>query len=380
MKHFITSLALLSTACGTTSHQSVPTSTAAPPALPHLAQEAWNAPSARNSPPSNVYVFKGVDLFGARGDDRERILRRLTLPVPGTSVDPSQQAFIDRLIESKKRVLEDHAYAFCRFSLGQWLPKHEMYLTVDLIELGDEWRMPFFAAPTGDVPEPEGLFAAWRDYQALLRQLRGEGAVPEYGDGHDSCHALVCHGGFAHPRLAPLEQRFLDDVPRNADTLVRVLREDKDAGKRFSSLMLLPYVSSREWLVRSVLPSVKDPDDGVRNEALRMLGELQNGQPRVLVPLDPLLEALWFPLTSDRNKAGWALVRLLQTEGNVHRQHILERSGAALLTMLGMNSYLEHAPAHDVFTLLAGRDLGEDVGAWSQWLAQQKLTPPAASP
>lgn len=377
MKHLVACLVLLSTACGTTSHQRVaPTPPA--PALPHPALEAQNVPPARNAPPNPLFVFQGVDLFGVRGEARDRVLGRMTLPAPGTSVDSSQQEFIDRLIESKKRVLEDAPYAFARFSLTQWFATHELYLTADLVERGDEWRMPFTAEPTGDVPDPEGLLAAWKDYQTRLQQLRSEGAMPEYGMG--TCQASVCHGGFAHPQLAPLEQRFLEGVPRQAQALVRVLREDKDAAKRFYALMLLPYVSSREWLVSAVLPSVKDPHEGVRNEALRLLGSLQKGQPRVLIPLDAVLEALWFPLTSDRNKAGWALVSLVETEGPVHRQHILERSGAALLAMFGMKSPIEHEPAHNVLTLLAGRELGEDVAAWRQWLAEQKATPPVTRP
>ena len=62
-------------------------------------------------------------------------------------------------------------------------------------------------------------------HHRLFWELRRQGAVPEYGNGGDACHAFFCHGGFAHPELAPLEQRFIDGVPRDADALVRVLRE-----------------------------------------------------------------------------------------------------------------------------------------------------------
>ncbi|ATB29395.1 HEAT repeat domain-containing protein [Melittangium boletus] len=366
MKRFLVGLVLLSTACGTTSRQTVPT--AAPPALPHPAFDSRSAPAAQNAPPSNLYVFEGVDVFGARGLSREQVLGLLTFPAPGTRVDPSQKDFIDRLIESKKRLLEAHALPFCRFSVGQWMPTHTMHVTVDLVEPGDEWRMPFSPEPQGDVPDPEGLLEAWKAYQTRFWELRRQGAVPEYGNGGGTCRALLCHGGFAHPELAPLEQRFIDGVPRQADALVRVLREDADSGERYRALMLLPYVSSREWIIQAALPSVRDADQGVRNEALRLLGEMQAGQPRVLIPLDPVLEALWYPLSSDRNKAGWALVRLVETEGAVHRQRILERSGEVLLQMLQMKDRIDHEPAHNVLALLAGEDLGEDVEAWRAWV------------
>src|SRR6218665_1431446 len=373
MKRFIVGLVLLSTACGTTSRQTVPT--AAPPALPHPAFDARSVP-AQNTPPSNLYVFEGVDLFGVHEPHREQMLGLLTLPAPGTSVDPGQKDFIDRLIESKKRLLEAWPLPFCRFSVIQY-PTHTMLVTVDLVEPGDEWRMSFSAEPQGDVTDPEGLLEAWKGYQTRFWELRRQGAVPEYGG--DACRALVCHGGFAHPDLAPFEPRFIDGVPRHAHSLVRVLREDKDSGKRFRSLMLLPYVSSREWLVQAVLPSVRDPDQGVRNEALRLLGAMQEAQPRVLIPLDTVLEALWYPLSTDRNKAGWALVRLVETEGAVHRQRILERSGEVLLRMLRMKDAVDHEPAHNVLALLAGEDLGEDVEAWRAWVARHGGSAPGVS-
>jgi hypothetical protein len=369
MKRWVVGLGLLFTACGTAS--SGRGAAAAPAALVHSGQPAELGPATPGV--DAPYVFEGVEVFGAHSVAPERVLGAFTLPAPGSPLEPQhKEDFIARLIESKQRLLAVAPWLACGVTVTE-LDTHQTFVTAELVEPGDAWRMPFFAAPTGEVADPEGLLAAWTDYQRRFWALRRQGAVPEFGEG--TCRAQVCHGGFAHPELAPLEPRFTEGVPRQAEALLRVLREDKDSNKRYTALLMLPYVSSPEWLRDAALPAVRDPDRGVRNEALRLLGELQREQPRVFIPLDPVLEAVWYPTTSDRNKAGWALVALLQVEGAARRAHILERSGEALLQMFQMKNRLDHEPAHDVLALLAGEDLGEDVAPWRAWVRRVSADP-----
>jgi hypothetical protein len=61
-------------------------------------------------------------------------------------------------------------------------------------------------------------------------------------------------------------------------------------------------------------------------------------------------------------------VRLVEAEGTVHREHILERAGEPLLEMVAMQEPVDREPAHKVLTLLAERDLGEDGEVWRQWV------------
>jgi hypothetical protein len=358
MKRLVLGLALLS-GCATPRQSE-------PPVTPVAAAPAPEAPRK----PDSVYVFEGVEVFGSRKVPREKLLALITLPAAGTRLDLEKdpQAFVASLMESKKRLTEAYPFAFIRMSVSQD-KNHTMRVMVDLVDTGDEWRMPFSAEPTGDVADPEGLLAAWSDYLKTFWRLRSEGAVPEWGMG--TCRApLGCYGGFDHPELAPLEQRFLEGVPRNAEALVRVLREDRDGGKRMNALMLLTYLSSPEQLVAAILPSVRDSNEGVRNEALRRLGSARQVSKKPgLVPVDPVLEALWYPLESDRNKAGWTLVHILEAEETVPRERILQKAGEVLVEMAGMRSELDREPARKVLVRLAGKDFGDDVAAWRHWLA-----------
>ncbi|WNG36926.1 hypothetical protein F0U61_27045 [Archangium violaceum] len=353
MKRLVTCLALL-TACTTTTRQAEP-----PAAAP--------APQATApTPPSSVFTFGGVEIFGSRKVPKEKLLELMVLPAPGTPVDTSKDEFIQQLMESKKRLTSTYSFAYSKASVVQWAPTQTLRVTVDLVDTGDEWRMAFSPEPQGNAPDPEGLMAAWKDWLKKLWKLRSEGVLPgETGP----CRAPIgCYGRFDHPELAPLEQRFIEGVPRNVDALVRVMREDRDARRRETAVMLLGYMTSREEFVRAVLPSVRDSDQGVRNEALRLLGAAQKDQKRVIIPLESVLEALWFPSATDRNKAGWALVRIVETEGTVHRQQILNKAGEVLLEMAGAQQEIDHQPARKVLALLSGQDFGDDVAAWRRWV------------
>jgi hypothetical protein len=286
--------------------------------------------------------------------------------------EQQQKEFIANLIESKKRLTETGAFAFIRMSVRED-KNYTIGVTADLVDTGDEWRMPFNPEPKGEIADPEGLIAAWSDYLKTFWKLRSQGAVPEWG-GMGTCRApMGCYGGFDHPELAPMEQRFIDGVPRNAEALVRVLREDKDSGKRMNALMLLTYLSSPEQLVKALVPSVRDSYEGVRNEALRRLGTVQEQTKKPgIVPLEPVLEALWYPLATDRNKAGWTLVHIMEVEGTVHRQPILDKAGEVLVEMAGMRSESDREPARKVLAQLAGQDFGDDMAAWRRWLEQAR--------
>lgn len=371
MKRFLVCLSLL-TACATSGQRAAPSRKAAAPAvelspvvpIPPFAPEDSTVSAAPREPAYNT--FGGIEVFGSRKVPKEELLALALegLPAPGTLLDESVD-FGGLLSASKKRLTSAHAFAQCVYSVAVDLRTNILRVTVDLVDEGDEWRMRFSPAPQGDVEDPEGLLAAWGRYVNAYWRLRNAGELPV---GFGGCKALSCYGTFEHPELAPLEPRFIEGVPRGFEALVRVLREDRDELKRMHAVNLLAYMPSREQVVETLLPSVRDPFQGVRNEVLRVFGAVQKDLKRVVIPLETVLDALWFPTTPDRNKSAWALVRLVQAEGTVHREHILSRAGEPLLEMLAMREPADREPAHEVLTLLAGRDLGEDGEVWRQWV------------
>ena len=196
-----------------------------------------------------------------------------------------------------------------------------------------------------------------------------QGAEISYTPGQESrCRAFGCFGGFDHPKLASFEERFVKDVPRNLEGLVQVVRRDGDMQKRMSAIQLLGYASGREQLVALLLPFVRDKQEGVRNETLRMLGDAQHHAQTVVLPLETILDAMWMPRETDRNKSTWALVRIVEVEGPAHAREIAQKSGDVLVSMVGMSQDIDATPARLLLEAISGERHGNDRGAWRQWV------------
>ena len=167
---------------------------------------------------------------------------------------------VPKFIAAREQLAKRFSFVQCKINFSRFADDTE-YVVADWVDKGDEWRMQLAPAPTGHVPDPEGLLAAWDHYQAEHEALVQKGEMPELNPNPEApfgvCHgAIFCGGGFGHPKLAPLEQQFIDGVPRHFDDLVRVLREDADPGRRIGAVELLTCSRSRDALLAALLPSV----------------------------------------------------------------------------------------------------------------------------
>jgi hypothetical protein len=98
--------------------------------------------------------------------------------------------------------------------------------------------------------------------------------------------------------------------------LFRILKDDRDAGQRGAAAYLLAHIEDPDELVRGLAPSVRDPSSYVRNDVMRVLAHLSQFHPKVAIPLAPILKAIDYPDTTDRNKALYVLDGLAARPGN----------------------------------------------------------------
>ena len=106
------------------------------------------------------------------------------------------------------------------------------------------------------------------------------------------------------------------------------MHTDARARHRAHAAFLLAHIASGDRVVEHVLPAIRDPDGLVRNNALRVLAAIAHDHPEIAIPLDPVLDALELPLTTDRNKAAAILDALAQRDGLEPR--IAARAGPTL--------------------------------------------------
>jgi hypothetical protein len=103
---------------------------------------------------------------------------------------------------------------------------------------------------------------------------------------------------------------------------------------------------------------------------MRVISDIVFYHPEIEVAVAPVLEALDFPATSDRNKAAAILAGLLERPGAERLHHlVVARAGATLLAMLRLQQPNNHRFAHRILRAISGRNFGaRDYAAWESWL------------
>lgn len=343
---------------------------AAPTAAPPAPAPSAAAPSA--PPPTPPSALAAIDVFGSRRVPAAEIIATAGL-VAGSQVVFGSEEFSKLIEEATRRVKERYRFAFVEVSpisyFGQSPDAGKVFITIDVVEADDAGRMKFAAEPTGAPADPAGLVAAWLDYERVVWPLLRQGAIKPPFTCKGGWH---CALGFDHPDLESREQQFIDQAPVHFDELVTVLRDDHDAKHRAAAAFVLAYGTDRKQVVDALLPSIDDPGGEVRNNAMRVLVMIQDKADTVVVPLAPVLRAMRFPRTTDRNKAAYALAAIAKHASAADRTKIARELGDTLLAMAAMQQPNNRAPAIDILKAISGEDHATDVAAWRAWLDRKR--------
>ncbi len=268
-------------------------------------------------------------------------------------------------------------FAYVRISRIQYFKEgRPIYLTIDLVDTADaDTRLAFASAPTGKpLADPDGLLAAWQGYEKTAMSLMSQGKL---GQAERACPAFHCIVGFAHPELESYGTLFETKVPEHRETLAKILMESSDEVQRGSAAYLLAHINDGQELVTALLPATRDPSYLVRNNVLRVLQQVAREQKDLDIPLEPIVQALNFPATTDRNKS----LALLDGLANrpALRGAIARQAGTTLIEILKLVQPNNHDYAYSILKKISGQDFGEhNVDAWRAWL-DQYLVPPTES-
>jgi hypothetical protein len=161
-------------------------------------------------------------------------------------------------------------------------------------------RMTFLPAPSGHFKDPDGLLAAWREYEEAGFALIDKG---ELKADRVRCPAFHCVLGFDYPSLRKYEGILYTKVPKNKKTLKAILRGDNQQTHRADAAFLLAHISVAGELIEAILPLIKDSSATVRNNVMLVLSQVTEERRDVAIPISPFLQALEFPVTTDRNRS-----------------------------------------------------------------------------
>lgn len=345
---------------------------AAPP--PTAAAEA--APAPPTPPPPPTPPIKAVDVYGTNRFDGAAVKslfgQKLT-----TWYESEDDAVIKRLEKeiSDGLMAEHKDIGWVKLSLVVYYNMGDVaqaFITVDVVERKDmKARLTFGPEPKGDFEDPEGLLAAWKEYEATFFKMMRE---KEIGPERVECPAFHCMGGYKHEKLKPFGEKFGRDVPPNEAKLTRILKEDKDPKDRAAAAYLLAHIKDGKKLVGLMLPMLNDPDNLVRNNASRVLSNVAMFHKEIAFPLTPILKRLDGPTMSDRNKAAAITSGLLdRPDATALHAQVIKEAGPTLIKLLKLEQPNNHDFAYKILKTVSGKDFGErDYAAWETWLAEKR--------
>lgn len=309
----------------------------------------------------------GLDTFGSKRISSVEVSAQYGPKINDFVVAAKNQS--PEYYEIKKQIemaiKDQFGFAYVNLSLITYFkPNPGDYITVDVVEPEDvSKRMSFLPEPKGQFEDPDGLIALWEEYFLAGVELQRSGQL-EYPK---SCPVWHCTYGFENPKLAPFLEKFNRLVPPNEKKLVRLLKEDSHPQFRGNAAFLLAHIKNGRSVIQYVLGSVTDPSELVRNNAVRVLSEMALKHPENDIPVEPILQVLNFPMTTDRNKAGFTLASLALKEKN--KKRILQGGGKIILEMLRLKQPNNHDPAYTILKNLSGENFSErDYESWEKWI------------
>jgi hypothetical protein len=244
---------------------------------------------------------------------------------------PTSKGDIEERLEQIPGVVRSHLEAVC-------CDDGKAVLFVGIEERGAasfEFRTP----PTGEVRLPGDIVEAYKQFLiAVEAAARNGNAAEDLRSGHSL---------MADPAARLLQQRFAVIAEKQLPALRNVLRNSSDEEHRAIAAYIIGYAPKKRLVVDDLQQAVQDPDDAVRNNAIRALnaiGILAAQDPELEIQISPtwFVEMLNSIVWTDRTKAVTALLNLTESRPERILNLIRERAIPSLAEMARWKS-LSHA-------------------------------------
>ena len=296
-----------------------------------------------------------IETYGLHSVSREAVLDATRVRVG----DPAPDASHIKTIVGKLKELRgvEHADAVVILTPRPNAPAQQI-LYVGIQEQGHP-SAKFRDAPTGEVELPAIVRETYREFQRLLQAAMQAG---DFSEDDSNGYALL-----GNEAARAVQKRFVPLANEHWERLLEILQNSSNAEERAMAAWVVGCASDRQRAAQALATAARDPDESVRNNAMRGLGVLvgyakAHPEIEIEIPADWLLAMLESVHWTDRNKA---LSVLLQVSADHPiMKKLREQSLPELIEMARW-----HSDAHALMPfLLIGRIAGmsdaEVLGAW----------------
>jgi hypothetical protein len=209
----------------------------------------------------------------------------------------------------------------------------------------------FAAAPAGEIRLPGNIVQVADAFERALQDAVLQGQAEE----SDS----LGHSLMQYPPARELQQHFANYAAGNVARLRDVLQNSADARHRAIAAHVIAYAFNKVAIVADLIGALRDPDEAVRNNAMRALGVMaaynqKHAESMLRIPYEPFLTMLSSPVWTDRNKAALVLMSLTGSREPMMLHQLRSRAFAELVEMAQWQASGHALPAALILGRMAG--------------------------
>jgi hypothetical protein len=293
-----------------------------------------------------------VEIYGLRRIPLERASRALQV-TPGEAL-PRSKAELETRLESLAGIVRVRIEAVC-------CENGQAMLYAGVQERGAV-TPDFRDEPVNEITLPAEVIEAYTAFTAAAAQAARDGETSEaLGLGHSL---------MKHPAAREAQEQLLAVAATTEIRLRQILKEAAEPDQRAIAAYVLQYVTNKGAIVDDLQQALRDPDEGVRLNAMRALRALAihvrtDPQANYRVPPTWCVELLNSLVLSDRLEASATLAAITLPMDDSTRTNLRERALPALLEMAQWQ-HLPHAlPAFLLLGRVAGEKEDKIQAAWS---------------
>ena len=264
-----------------------------------------------------------IDFYGLRSLTEEQV--RAALPFSEGMVVSDDYAFPDK--EARSEFAETLGVYRVEISPTCCYEPNKLIAYVG-VEEKPALATPYRNEPTGDKELPPEILETKRQFErALFAAVR----AGDFGDDWSQGHSLVMN-----PEARAFQERYIDFASEYRETLIEVLHGS--ARHRALAATVLAYSADKKSIVPHLEAAVLDPDDDVRNNAMRALAAIarysnDHPEPGIEINASVFIGLLSSVEHSDRNKASAVLLALTESRDPVLLEQIRAKALPSLIEM-----------------------------------------------
>ena len=332
--------------------------------------------------------IEGFDIFGVDDKTQQKIISTCSEMIveysdvskkvhftekPPSEKDVNHMKALEKKIIAKVKQLGD--FEVVKISVVYYPTEQTQFATLDLVRIGDIERMPkkqMVVAKKKSVKSKElaQLFTVWNTYDDNNNRLLIRN---QYDSTKKKCPVMHCTWGFDAVERKEILPKLQKGVAKHKKELMDIVKNTSlNEAEREQSVFILANDTNYQEMASFLINFTDDPSEGVRNNTMRVLAAIAAKHKIKDLDISRIFKALNYPYVTDRNKASYVLLGVVQNDPSTHATVIMQ-SGQSLLELLKLKQPNNHDFAYSILRVLSNKNYGErDYKHWEQWIKQQQ--------